>query len=297
MNCFEKALERTDLTATQREMVEMAKNLAELARAGMDEGIAAGVPAMIGIRVAKDASQFAGQRGVVIVEHVMSEEMRAFAPQALRRLLREAQADAYVLMVESWTLPKSAMEALARRAKEEGREFELDRPISEDDRRISVLSLHGESKAGEALAAVLRINEKDKRSLDLDNEEMFMIAGAGEAKGEGRLVGLLDEPQEKEVVPVVTRKMVQEAAEMTGMSEEEVEKATHARGITILDDCKDADALICMPEDGPSPFDDNVHTTCDECGTGIVHRPDAPATRRKLCIRCASAAARRETTA
>ncbi len=44
--------------------------------------------------------------------------------------------------------------------------------------------------------------------------------------------------------------------------------------------------LICATE---WAFGDDVHTTCDGCDAPIVHRPHAPASAVRFCVRCAVA--------
>lgn len=48
-----------------------------------------------------------------------------------------------------------------------------------------------------------------------------------------------------------------------------------------------ADFVVCCTADMPSLFDDNVSTTCAECGTAIYHRPSIPKKPKKICIECA----------
>ena len=50
------------------------------------------------------------------------------------------------------------------------------------------------------------------------------------------------------------------------------------------DECEGCDFVVCGPE---SPFDDDVHTTCSNCGTPVVHRQHAPKNPPKICIKCA----------
>ena len=60
------------------------------------------------------------------------------------------------------------------------------------------------------------------------------------------------------------------------------------------DEAETADAVVCVLATASSPFTDNVFTRCAECGVGIQHRPHAPKSPRKLCIRCTMKAARIE---
>jgi hypothetical protein len=53
------------------------------------------------------------------------------------------------------------------------------------------------------------------------------------------------------------------------------------------EEAEEADVVVCCTADMPSYFDDNVYTTCAECGVEIYHRPYMPKKPRKVCIECA----------
>jgi hypothetical protein len=59
------------------------------------------------------------------------------------------------------------------------------------------------------------------------------------------------------------------------------------QGEDVADDADD-DELIVVVCVSAGYFPDDVHGECDECGAGIVWRPDAPQGRR-LCVGCATA--------
>lgn len=65
-----------------------------------------------------------------------------------------------------------------------------------------------------------------------------------------------------------------------------IETRARSRGINIVDDATAAtsDIVLCCRA-GPSPFTDNVHTTCADCGAEIMHRPHVPKAV-KLCPAC-----------
>ena len=46
------------------------------------------------------------------------------------------------------------------------------------------------------------------------------------------------------------------------------------------------DAVICIRDEGPAYFADDVRTTCAGCGTRIRHRPHVPVRPKKLCPAC-----------
>ena len=46
------------------------------------------------------------------------------------------------------------------------------------------------------------------------------------------------------------------------------------------------DYVVCGLVSDPSPFTDNVRTTCGMCGAAIIHRPHAPAAPMKICVPC-----------
>jgi hypothetical protein len=52
--------------------------------------------------------------------------------------------------------------------------------------------------------------------------------------------------------------------------------------------------VVCGRASDPSPFTDNVHTTCGMCGAAIMHRPHAPAAPMKICVPCMVARAEAE---
>ncbi len=58
--------------------------------------------------------------------------------------------------------------------------------------------------------------------------------------------------------------------------------------ITVVPDEEMAKAeyVICMPDEGPAYFTDDVKTDCVACGRRIKHRPYMPATAKKICIEC-----------
>ena len=56
--------------------------------------------------------------------------------------------------------------------------------------------------------------------------------------------------------------------------------------IRIVPDVPPGATLVCGPA---SYFRDDVRTSCDWCGTAIVHRPHAAAAAIKICLACAVA--------
>lgn len=285
MTCFDDARKRDDVTPLQMQMVEMAEAMVEMAK---DAASAGDVPAVMGIFTK------GGERGLAMVSEVFTEKMREHAPEALRHLLVQADAQAYVLMSESWMLPQSAMEAL--KAQTKGGEFELERPISQDDRRISIVSLNGESLEGDVLFAAFRIDEANGRAIDLAKEETFFVGRATDkTSAKGRLAGLLRKqeveielPKGPNVRNVVTRAMVREAAEVLEISEEEVEKITKARGLEIVEDVQKETILVCMTDDQPPQHDNPVERgQCSKCGKGIYYSPRSPKVGRRVCVSCA----------
>ena len=51
--------------------------------------------------------------------------------------------------------------------------------------------------------------------------------------------------------------------------------------------------VVCMPVGTPSPWTDNITTSCAFCDRAIIHRPTVPKTPPKICIDCATAATRK----
>lgn len=56
-----------------------------------------------------------------------------------------------------------------------------------------------------------------------------------------------------------------------------------------VDDTGDADFLVCAQAADPSPFTDNVHGVCSQCGVAIMWRPHVPPKPKKICVGCAVA--------
>ena len=48
------------------------------------------------------------------------------------------------------------------------------------------------------------------------------------------------------------------------------------------------DMVLCIADEGPTYFPDDVHTTCADCGTLIRHRPHVPRRPKKVCLDCGS---------
>jgi hypothetical protein len=60
--------------------------------------------------------------------------------------------------------------------------------------------------------------------------------------------------------------------------------------VTIVsdDDAEQADMVVCMPDEGPRFFPDDIITSCAMCGITIKHRPHVPKTPPKVCVNCAA---------
>jgi hypothetical protein len=54
----------------------------------------------------------------------------------------------------------------------------------------------------------------------------------------------------------------------------------------------EADYCLCVTADCPRYFADDIETQCCKCGTGIRHRPSAPAKAQKICLACVAALAK-----
>ena len=59
--------------------------------------------------------------------------------------------------------------------------------------------------------------------------------------------------------------------------------------VVDADQAEQCDWVVCGYATAPSPWTDNVHTTCALCATAIIHRPHAPSRPQKICIACACA--------
>lgn len=61
--------------------------------------------------------------------------------------------------------------------------------------------------------------------------------------------------------------------------------------IISQDEAETLDFVVCGDAGTPTPWHDNVHTTCALCGAAIIHRPHAPKRPAKICMGCALARA------
>jgi hypothetical protein len=58
--------------------------------------------------------------------------------------------------------------------------------------------------------------------------------------------------------------------------------------IEVVSDAKanEADYMICVPADYPTPFTDNLTGFCCRCGFKIQYRWHAPRKPKKICMKC-----------
>lgn len=56
--------------------------------------------------------------------------------------------------------------------------------------------------------------------------------------------------------------------------------------VVSQDEAENVDVVICMPDEGPSYFTDDVQANCATCGIPIRHRPHVPKRPPKVCIHC-----------
>lgn len=52
------------------------------------------------------------------------------------------------------------------------------------------------------------------------------------------------------------------------------------------EEAEEADFMVCMPADTPTPFTDNLHGFCCECGIKVMYRWHAPRKPKRICFRC-----------
>lgn len=56
---------------------------------------------------------------------------------------------------------------------------------------------------------------------------------------------------------------------------------------TVSDEeAETCDYLVCMPADTPTPFKDNFHGHCCECGVRVMYRWHAPRKPKRICVGC-----------
>lgn len=51
-------------------------------------------------------------------------------------------------------------------------------------------------------------------------------------------------------------------------------------------DWREAEFCVCVLADAETPFTDNDHGVCHDCGKAVQYRPYVPAATKKLCIEC-----------
>lgn len=66
-----------------------------------------------------------------------------------------------------------------------------------------------------------------------------------------------------------------------------IQIGNHRLNVVSPDEAEQAQFCVCGPADTPTPWTDDIHTTCGMCGAAIIHRPHAPAAPMKICIGCA----------
>jgi hypothetical protein len=51
-------------------------------------------------------------------------------------------------------------------------------------------------------------------------------------------------------------------------------------------EAEQCDYVVCADAGTPTPFSDNVETTCAFCAKPVIHRPHAPKRPPKICLDC-----------
>lgn len=61
--------------------------------------------------------------------------------------------------------------------------------------------------------------------------------------------------------------------------------------ITVVtsQEAEDTTYVMCVSDEGPAYFSDDIHTSCHFCERPIRHRPHVPKRPPKICVRCAQA--------
>lgn len=53
------------------------------------------------------------------------------------------------------------------------------------------------------------------------------------------------------------------------------------------EEAEEADFVVCVRSDQATPFTDNLHSPCSECGVSVQYRPHAPKKPKRICMECA----------
>lgn len=126
----------------------------------------------------------------VQVAPLFTEMMDDSKDTVLRMLLYASHAVAYAVATEGWALMQNdAKTAL-------NPDGTVNRPIRHDDRRVSVLSITGETKARDVLFGIWRIEEGEQRRVDVEGDALSLEVSNRDApdgkEAGGRMFGLLD---------------------------------------------------------------------------------------------------------
>lgn len=164
------------LTSDQEHLVAMAGRAREI-QVALLRGVQQLTPILIMDR--GDGSPLAvAEVGELFKEGIESEQRSA----AIIELLNRLDAKAFVMATEAWmvSLPANGMEKVE--------DVELERPIREDDRRVSSLVLNGRGAKGDALVAIFKIKEGGEVR-ELEAEPMHLDVGPDVVMG-GALGGV-----------------------------------------------------------------------------------------------------------
>ena len=56
--------------------------------------------------------------------------------------------------------------------------------------------------------------------------------------------------------------------------------------VVSKEEAEEADLIVCAPWENCVYFEDDVKTSCADCGRAIGHRPHAPKKPPKICLEC-----------
>jgi len=110
---------------------------------------------------------------------LFSDQYDEIRDHALKAVLKDLDAKAFMILSEAWTLPTGVAKP-------------IDHEISEDDRRISIMNFLGQNTDGDTLHVSYRIIEgKRPRTLADEPEHVILVGPEDAFMFAGRLTGLL----------------------------------------------------------------------------------------------------------
>ena len=165
---------------TMQDLIKSEARMARFAKSRIDEGEE--------FQPMLEITSSDGSIMVIVLIGIFDIEMRPNKRGTIKAILRQHDAVSYVLASEAWMI---GMDKDKIQMDEQGQPI-LERPIREDDRRKSVLTITGENLNGDMVFSARTINEKPPRSLP-DKPDIFQTHTKSDPdRMQGDNMGLLE---------------------------------------------------------------------------------------------------------